>query len=789
MDFKSLLTKMTTLQESEAPNVTTHKGTYGNSYQPDEEGNEKAAPAPKRGRGRPKKNADSTGHVPQYKFPKNGPSWLTGGKFKAPKGKTTKHSLKDWVEMIDERLLAEASKNASPKQLNEYLLRHGSRASEILSLNLFQDFLGPEKASSVVPEFKSNRNWRAVEKKYTPIAQKLAALIKERGRQKLTQEQADRLEETWYDGSDAYEDPDLGAEALPDYYNEQIKAVKEFLRSGKKVKEDQSELITTPSKPTVDIRNKKGKVVATAKNPQAAEMFKKGDISLNTDDDELNEADIPTDANDLGAGLGAGRSSKSLEEAKRDKNMDKKLSKPTSDADEDQVDEGEDKIEKKDKKSKKRVVENAEHRQQAAHHAGKAHALAKQPYACSFDDPEEAHMYHEGYKEGLDDLYAQMPAVTDVEFDQPGAEIEADPFGSGGDMGMPVEPVEEPMHTPIGGLNHGAPKSFDAMAFESLDKQLNKLLAEGNVAEGLTVSISKGQEGSPDTVSVNATDEDSDQLLALVKQAGLGVFAGDEQAAQGSDYGAPRAGAPAVSASDEGDAVVSGNDSMLDLIRKVTDNEGGAESVVGMEVEPGSEATGSEEETDESSVPAQNDERPVPDDVQETSPSTDERPVPDDVQEASPSQDERPVPDDVQETSEKDERTVPDDIQEAGVEEGHRDTAFGADAEMRAGAAADDDKPNNASQPPVGDRNNPGKGDLDFTESEELDETANSAENTFEADLEYLTRMISGGLNKEKSTGQSTVPVVSSQTSRLGTPMHEEAADPLNAWRKLSGIR
>jgi hypothetical protein len=138
---------------------------------------------------------------------------------------------------------------------------------------------------------------------------------------------------------------------------------------------------------------------------------------------------------------------------------------------------------------------------------------------------------------------------------------------------------------------------------------------------------------------------------------------------------------------------------------------------------------------------------------------------------------------------------VPDDIQEEDeVDEGHSDTPFGADADMRAGADNDDSSqhgsgtPQRASQP-QGDRDKPGKGDFDFTEEEEIEESlANSDDDGYEADIDFMTRIIGGGLNKEKGTGQTTIPVVSDQTSRLGNPM-SESTDLLKDWRKLSGIK
>jgi len=90
----------------------------------------------------------------------------------------------------------------------------------------------------------------------------------------------------------------------------------------------------------------------------------------------------------------------------------------------------------------------------------------------------------------------------------------------------------------------------ETYAFEDLENQLNALLTESKVVnEGLSVSMSTGQEGSPNSVSVTATDGDSEKLLAFIKQVGLGGF-GDKESvltpaeptviATASDYGAPK---------------------------------------------------------------------------------------------------------------------------------------------------------------------------------------------------------------------------------------------------------
>lgn len=75
--------------------------------------------------------------------------------------------------------------------------------------------------------------------------------------------------------------------------------------------------------------------------------------------------------------------------------------------------------------------------------------------------------------------------------------------------------------------------------------------------------------------------------------------------------------------------------------------------------------------------------------------------------------------------------------------------------------------------------------DIDF-DSEELHEWANKAgkrgtEHAFVQDTEFMTQTIAGGLNKPKSTGQATVPVIASQTDRQDAKLDDIV--------KLAGIK
>ena len=71
-------------------------------------------------------------------------------------------------------------------------------------------------------------------------------------------------------------------------------------------------------------------------------------------------------------------------------------------------------------------------------------------------------------------------------------------------------------------------------------------------------------------------------------------------------------------------------------------------------------------------------------------------------------------------------------------------------------------------------------------DKEKLDEWANDAgkrgtETTFVTDEDYMINTISSGLNKRKSTGQTTIPVIPGQKERMGV-------DNLKEWKRLAGI-
>ena len=100
MNFKDMLSKISQLSEAvkdtgKGKIHTAEPGGYGRKDDDDDEGNKVKADAPKKGRGRPKKDADSSGEVKKYDFSAFGVKH--GKDIKLPahdKKKTTKHSIK-----------------------------------------------------------------------------------------------------------------------------------------------------------------------------------------------------------------------------------------------------------------------------------------------------------------------------------------------------------------------------------------------------------------------------------------------------------------------------------------------------------------------------------------------------------------------------------------------------------------------------------------------------------------------------------------------------------------------
>ena len=548
----------------------------------------------------------------------------------------------------------------------------------------------------------------------------------------------------------------------------------------------------------------------------------------------VKEGDIPSASgiDTYGAALGAGRSPTTLESKKakpdfldldNDGNKKESMKKAASD------------------KKKKAVKENMNNRIQAARLEGKAHGLKGHPHCGkNYDDMEECRAYHDGYKEGLDECYGMgmmdecygmatphMPATTHGMADQ----AARDPYT--GTLDEMYDDMDEGnaftgalARTPhggkfkVGGKTFTDTSSYDSTldendyAFESWNRQLENLINEGKqineskatgkkaLTEGLTVSVSKGQQGAPDSVNISATDSEADQVLALVRQAGLGIFGGE--GGHEELHSEPRGfsiQAPSSEENTPGDIeVVDDNEGMLGLMKKLSGiQHDGDDAGEGDEAScencgmPESECECEEGKLDEVESEDQMTYEVAEDDDQEEpgqNPAMPQNPSDNgsaNSQNATKGNNAANTAAAAYDSSQHEENGPQED--EEVDEAVHPDTQKGWDEHFKrkkSGPYYDEDECPECHKSPC-------KCDDEEVE-ESLNEWANNSrrnnEEDWEADIEFMTKVIAGGLNKPKSTGQTTAPVIAGQDDRMHSHLNtKDVNESISDWKALAGIR
>ena len=790
MDFKSLLSQLDQLNEATEKTKTGLKhtaepGGYGRKDDEDEEGNKvKAASTEKRGKGRPKKATQTSGEDKKYDFSAFGVK--AGKDVKLPKWdkkKTTKHSLKEYFDQLEEALNEAEQVTVMPAQSNTQVIKQGTKTLGTVT--------NPQLANQ--------------------IKQSIG-----KGEMSLA---GDQLGEDEMD------------EATGDYSAKKARAGKD---------------IGKPGKAFAQIAKSAGERYGSKERGEKVAGAVLAKLRAKT-----NEAEMPTHDGDMGAGLGAGRSQQF--EGKKPDFLD--------------LDKDGNKKEpmKKAAQDKKKVKESMNENLLAARLKGKHDGIKGHSHCGkTYEDMEEARSYHEGYKEGLDECYGQMPIQGMVGEMTPPATV---PGMASQEMRQPAmeDDVEEGnaftaalARTPKGGKFSVGGKTFtdrsdygskiDEFAFEALDSQLNALLeSKEEVAEGMTVSISKGQQGAPDSVSVSAQDGEADQLLSLIKSAGLGLFGGEET----NGYGAPQGSTQAPG----GIEVVDDHDGMMALMKKLT---GGGEEVSGGDYES-EEGHGEEhgheghEEACEScgmsneSCGCDHGDKEVVDEVESEDQqlyNVAEDNPPDSgadntnadvagqvgsdaaLAKADAGQDEEEGKIYSSPTNESEDETGEEAGKEEKKEEMSESSFFNLYKKLamlsEESTSEKDDKAEKAAKKVTKDieydEDHKGKDDdkaekagekvkkdIEYDDKkdkkEKIDEWANEAgkkgtDAAFEADIDFMMNVISGGLNKRKSTGQTTIPVLSSQlgrqVSRNTTDINESvgnSSDAVAQWKKLAGLK
>ena len=276
--------------------------------------------------------------------------------------------------------------------------------------------------------------------------------------------------------------------------------------------------------------------------------------------------------------------------------------------------------------------------------------------------------------------------------------------------------------------------------FEGWAKSLDNLLSEG-----MNVVANTGLGDGPDSVTISATDEDALKLLAIVKSAGLGMFANDDQV---GDEGSPQMSIQPQNNPNAEIGVVDDHDDMLGLIRKMTGQGNAGQQPGGMEVEvdeeqgmnPG-EAQGYQDEE----MAAEN--TPTFGEVE-----------PD--QEGSSEEEVQQATDKLEKVHDVWSQADSDDGEESSEEEGEESAEEEESSEEGEESAEEESG-----------------------EEEDLDEAyANGAEDTFESDIDFMQNVISGGVNGRKRTQSVGNPV-----TIASTPMRE-STDLLQDWKKLAGF-
>lgn len=770
MNFKDMLDKLTVLSEEtkETSKGRVHKGKYGTSYQPDEKRDEyghrmkgtKAGPdidpeddekkPEKRGRGRPTKAGSSADTAKKYSGAKDLQSHIVGNIPKKSKAleklPKKKHTLKDWFESLDKAIM----EAGTPGQQLQVKPMQGAA-------QLVDPATGKIVATGRADKIK------ALQGSVTQGDVQMPGKMEEAGEG-----------QKWIKGA--------------------IKHPGAFTKKAK------AHGMTPSAFASKVLANKEDYPAKTEKQAVLAKTL--GKMRKKT-----TEADLPgSDYNMLspvnGANLGEAKKP-DFPDIDNDKNRKEPISKAAQDA------------------KKKKKMNESMHKHNAAKLLGKHHALAKEGYNCKYDDMEEARMYHEGYKEGLDECYGQMPIQGLVGETAPPAPAATVPGMANQAMPAMEDDMEEGNAfteklrlTPKGGEFKLGNRTYtdrsnyeESLAFESFEKQLNELLVEGEkVEEGISISSSVGNQGAPDTVSVTGTDGDAEKLMALIKSMGVG-FADKPDA---SGYGAPM-GDNGIQAPVADVEVVDDHDDMMALIKKMSGGEPQGQSDYEPEdghqghEEHGDEEHGHEEHTHEETChecgymesDCKCDEEAVMGEDESEDQMTDQ--VAEETPQQAGQEEEEETTADENAEAEEDKALAMKSMKEGsdGGEASEEDekepmseTSFfnlykKLSLIAEESTKKEDEKAEKAGEEVTKDIEYDDKKD----KKKKVDEWANQAgpgpgkgtDAGFEQDIDFMTKVIAGGLNKPKSTGQTTIPVIPGQEARMGD-------EDVKAWKKLAGL-
>ena len=125
-------------------------------------------------------------------------------------------------------LLESISKQTGKKViLKEYFVNEKSKINDVGGLNILND-MDDEMLEEMGIESQKLIN------KYQPIAKKLASELKPYMKLPIPEDFIEKIDDSWYDGSDAYDDKRSQEKYLPKIYDEQIKILQKLVAALKK---------------------------------------------------------------------------------------------------------------------------------------------------------------------------------------------------------------------------------------------------------------------------------------------------------------------------------------------------------------------------------------------------------------------------------------------------------------------------------------------------------------------------------------------------------------------------
>jgi hypothetical protein len=729
-----------------------HTGKYGKEYDTDEEGDEKskakAEPAEKKGRGRPKK--DSNVEAGKYKGADDAAKHIIGGKATSGKSKlpSKKHTLKDWVEYTEQTLV-------ESEQIEEKAV---SKAQQKFMGMVHAAQKGKKPASKEVAKVAKNMGKKDAKDFASTKHKGLPEKVKE---EKFTSNGKPVSKQTYDSLMKA-----AGKQPSPDSVKEELKGGQVKLDKNKNGKLDSQ-----------DFKMMSKKKVKEGVN--FAEMMKETQMTIEEMLEGLQQeiAEFKATGNmgeKLRDALDIHRHSSKAIMGETPMMAQPMVEEPVEEspftyAARQAKASGED--------SFKLGGETFPVKESAVEESGLQAYLGNKKYGKEGMDALRKAGREGASKEKMAMLRAKHDKMDEGSIEKSGPHDltgtwSSDPPKKGQkDIAPPVpmDPVY-PAEPPKQEKKPSSSKPMkESLEFSLWDSQLEKMLSES-----LTVTTTQGDNGQDDSVSITASGEKASEIMALLRNAGMGDMGGMnadvspkvseiEPEQMLSAYGVPM--------SDDSEGSSSGMDDMLALMQKLTGMNVGDEGV--------------EDEVHVIDVDSEESDEQESDDYKDEEGSDDEGEEEDKSEEDSDEED-----------SDDEEEKVDEAYGQA--DEGNAFTGKLANTQQGGEFELDGKKYKDTSSLEEGEgmcqecgmyESECSHGRMDEADSpfqnENLEsarpieeELANGADDTTMQDIKYLIKTLAGGLNKEKRD-QTTLP-------HTAVRMTE---DVISDWKKLSGIK